>query len=141
MAAVKGVNKTKYDSGAAADFITKGEAGNSIRMIYDSYEASALEAGSTISVGVPLPNKAVVSGIYLQYDALGASSTLKVGDGDDDDRYLAAASSASAGVRNELLIDGFGYQIGTNDDDNAIIITTAGAAVTGTIKIAVFYSL
>ncbi len=140
MAAVKGVNNTKAADPTAANIANPGVLGGKKRVMVDKYEASSLASGSTIAVGKTLPVGAIITGIQLAYDALGASSTLAVGDAGSASRYMAAASSASAGQRGTIDVDGLGYAVtGTNDTD--IIITTGGASITGTISIAIEYAV
>jgi hypothetical protein len=141
MSAVKGVNATKAADPSPSNILPPGTLGGKKRVMVDKYEAAALASGSTIEIGKALPVGAIVVGVNLSYDALGTSSTLKVGDAKDDDRYLAAASSASAGQRALVLVDGLGYTVtgDTTDDDTKIIITTGGAAITGTISCVIEY--
>jgi len=140
MADVKGVNNTIADAPAPSSVLDGGQLGGNVKVMYDSYEADSLASGSTIEVGKELPAGARVLGINLYNDALGTGVTLAVGDSDDADRYLAAASAASAGKLEANLADGIGYAIGTNDGDNQVLITTGGAAATGTIKAVILYS-
>jgi hypothetical protein len=141
MSAVKGAIRTDYDD-TPRSVRKPDQVGGVKRHIYDEYEAAALASGSTITVGVPLPIGARVSNVTVMTDALGTSSTLAVGDAGDADRYLTAFSSASAGKMSMTgangAIDGWFHQV-TGDDDADIVITTGGAAVTGTIKIDVEY--
>lgn len=141
MAAVLGANVTKYDAGAlGSNWIDSTDVKTGTSIFFDTYEASSLASGSTITMAT-LPSGAKVLDIKVWFDALGGSSTLKVGDSTDDDRYYAAAASSSAGVFTDILIDGVGYVIGTNSGDDDIIITTGGASITGTIKMLVTYSV
>ena len=76
--------------------------------------------------------------IVVHFDALGSGTSLKVGDSSDDDEYIAATVTTSAGqmsMSQEGAIAGFGYEQTAETD----ILTNAGTA-TGTIKCAVFYS-
>lgn len=106
------------------------------------YEAAGLEAGSTIKIGVPVPKGARLVDIVVRADDLGTSAgTLEVGDADDTDRFLAAYATGSA-TNKRVSIDG---KI-DNDDyefpaDTQVLITTAGASITGTIKGRIFYTL
>jgi len=137
MASVKGVNFTNL----TADPIVKIEAGEhfgNLRVQFDSYEASSLASGSDISVA-RLPKGAKVYEIIIHHDALGASSTIKVGDSSDDDRYIAATSTATAGklvMSEDGAIDGFGFEQTAETD---VVLTTGGAAISGTIKVAIIY--
>lgn len=138
MASVKGVNFTNITATPVVKADSSEWHGN-LRVQYDSYEASSLAAGSDISVA-RLPKGAKVYDVIVHFDALGASTTIKVGDSADDDRYIAATATTSAGqmsMSQEGAIAGFGYEQTAETD---IILTTAGTA-TGTIKCAVIYSV
>lgn len=138
MSAVLGVNATKAADPSPANILAPGTLGGKKRTMVDKYEASGLASGSTISVGKALPVGAIVTGVKLAYDALGSSSTLSVGDAGAAARYLAAASSASAGERDAIDVDGLGYVV-TGTSDTQVLITTGGASITGTIAIEIEY--
>jgi len=139
MSEVKGVNYTKAEIGTSDYTLARGVFGR-LKQISDTYEASALADGSTIEVGKDLLDGDKIVDVILDFDALGGSTTLAVGDSDDADRYITAEDTSSAGQETLDKIDGRGYVIGTADGDNTILITLAGAAATGTIKITVIYS-
>lgn len=138
MASVKGVNFTKRTAEPVEKVIASQSHGR-LRVQYDSYEASSLASGSDISVA-KLPAGAIVYDIVVHFDALG-SATIAVGDSADADRYITATSVSSAGqmsMSQEGAIDGFGYE---NTAETNILLTTGSAAITGTVKCAVFYSM
>ena len=127
----------------AGTIIDKG--GNAELNVWsDSYvsDASApLEAASTIKTK-ELPQGAIIKAIEIDHEAFGSSVTIKVGDGEDDDRYFAAASIAAVGKLGPLMLyAGVGYQIGTIAEDNYLILTTAGATMAASkgLKIKVYY--
>lgn len=134
MAAVKGVVRTLMDTTAMGvpDRASIGQ----VKFVSDSYDATALEAGSTITVCKDIPIEAPVVDVILAYDALGVSSTLQVGDAADPNRYITAVDTSSAGVTRLNAITGIGF---ANTANTPIVITTAGAAITGTIAITVFH--
>lgn len=139
MASVKGANFTNITATPVVKADSSEWHGN-IRVQYDSYEASSLASGSDISVA-RLPKGAKVYDVIVHFDALGASSTVSVGDADDADRFITATSTASAGqmsMSQEGAIAGFGYEAPAETD---ILLTTGGATITGTIKVAVMYSV
>ena len=139
MSDVQGVNTTKYDAGTSdTTWIDQGLIKSGLKVWTDSYEAAALAAGQTIGVA-QLPAGAVIHGIDLEFDALGAA-TVDVGDSTDPNRYKNAVDVSSADSDTGILVDGAQYVIGTNAGDNDIIITTAAAAITGTIKSTVYYT-
>ena len=139
MASVKGVNFTNITADPIVN-ADSGEWSGKLRVQYDTYEASSLASGSDISVA-RLPKGAKVYDIVVHFDALGGSSTVSVGDSDAAARYIAATSTASAGqmsMSQEGAIGGVGYEQTAETD---ILLTTGGAAITGTIKCAVFYTV
>jgi hypothetical protein len=139
MASVKGVNFTNITATPVVK-TDSGEAYGKLRVTFDTYEASSLASGSDISVA-RLPKGAKVYEVIVHHDALGASSTIKVGDSSDDDRYIAATSTASAGklvMSEDGAIDGFGFEQTAETD---VILTTGGAAISGTIKVGIIYAV
>lgn len=139
MASVKGTYNTDYTSDPR---VLPGAKlwGGRLRIAYDTYEASALGSGSTIST-VVVPKGARIYDIHVLADDLGTSTaTIEVGDSGDTDRYIAAYAVGSATFKSLLKdgkIDNVGYE---QTADTTILITTATAAITGTIKIIVFYT-
>jgi hypothetical protein len=139
MAAVVGVNTTKVDAGTKQDnWIDQGLIKSGLKVMTDVYEAAALAIGSTIKVA-NLPAGARVHRVDLAFDALGAA-TVDVGDSADANRYLGGVDVSAAGFEGGCLVDGAQYEIGTVAGDDEILITTAGAAITGTIKATIYYT-
>jgi len=139
MASVKGSNFTKRTASPIEKVVASENHGR-LRVQYDTYEASSLASGSDISVA-RLPAGAVVYDIIVHFDALGGSSTISVGDSGAAARYIAATSTASAGqmaMSQEGAIDGVGYE---NTAETDVLLTTGSAAISGTIKTAVIYSI
>ena len=144
MSDVLGVNKTKIDTPTPANRLKPGEYDGRVKVMTDLFEALALVQGSTIKMGGKIPKGAIVLAVLLTCDALGVSSTLDIGDAEDDDRYFSAHDS-SAALINEPgdEVDGVNYEVDETDADNLdsqIVITTAGASITGTIKLAILYA-
>lgn len=139
MSTVYGVTYTKVLAGGTANGINRALLGEKKRSLSDTYEASALEIASTINIGKGLKSGDMIVGGSIYFDALGGSTTLIIGDSDDDNRYLTSTSTSSAGVAHFNAVDGINYVIGTNAGDTLILVTTAGAAMTGTIKVVVEY--
>ena len=162
MAAAYGVNFTKnfpVESGStsAQSQVDVSEVGGRMRVAYDTYEASSLASGSTISM-FKLPKGARVWQMILITDDLSGSGTLQVGDSDDPNRFITESicgdgnkvhymhPKAHASDGNVTLlggvsgtgIDGFGY---ATTAETTIIITTATAAITGTVNLACFYTI
>lgn len=140
MTAAKGVNITTLDT-KPVDYPDVAQVSGRLRVWFDSYEASGLASGSTIAVA-RLPKGSRLYDVQIHHDDLGtAAGTLEVGDSGDPDRFIAAFATGSAGVRSmhaNGVIDNVGYQMPAETD---ILITTAGASVTGTIKSVVIYAI
>tara|TARA_R100001082_G_scaffold55930_1_gene30799 strand:- start:350 stop:826 length:477 start_codon:yes stop_codon:yes gene_type:complete len=157
MATVYGVNFTKYDQSDPRKMADVAEVGARMRVQYDTYEADALGAGSTISMA-RMPKGARVWNVVLITDDLSGSGTLQVGDSGDPNRFITESicgdankvhymhPKAHASDSNVTLlggvsgtgIDAFGYEYTSETD---IIITTATASISGTINLAVFYTV
>ena len=137
---VLGANYTKALTPTASNILDPGTLDGRVKVNIDTYEAAVLVSGSTIKMGKKLPIGAIRLGAQLVHDALGASSTLALGDGDDADRMIAAASSSAAGVKNDCLIAGMGRAVTGDDDDDITLITTGGASITGSITLIEFYT-
>lgn len=141
MSEVIGVNATIIASLTPATILDAGDCAGKVRVFQDTYEASALASGSTITMGPTLPAGAKIVNVIVSSDNLGNNTTLAVGDSDDTDRYITATDHGAAVATTALkAVDGLGYEIGTNDGDDQILITTAAGAGTGTITLVVFYT-
>tara|TARA_Y100000592_G_scaffold90106_1_gene148291 strand:- start:299 stop:721 length:423 start_codon:yes stop_codon:yes gene_type:complete len=139
MASVKGVNFTNITATPQVNADSSEWTGK-LRVQFDSFEASSLASGSDISVA-RLPKGAKVWDVVIMHDGLGTGVTLAVGDSADADRYVTATAAANAGVismHNDGAIDGFGFEQTAETD---ILITTGGAAASGTIKMKVVYAV
>jgi len=137
MATVSGVSYTKVTN-TPVDLILPRDMHGRVRVMYDTYEASSLADPSTIQL-FKMPKDARVIDFKIWHDALGGSTTLAFGDASDTDRFMAAASSASAGVMVPLIgkIDTFaGY---TFTAETVVSLTMAGGAATGTIHAYIMY--
>jgi len=140
MSTVYGVNATKVLDPTSENICDPGELAGKVRVMTDTYEAAALAAGSTIHIGQALPVGARILDVILAFDALGAA-TISVGDSSSTARYIAATSVAAAGMVDMAegdKVDGLLYEITADTDD--IILTTASAAITGTVKVIIFYT-
>ena len=157
MATVYGANFTKFDQNVPREQVNVAEHGARLRIQYDTYEASSAGAATVIKMA-RMPKGARVWQIILVTDDLSGSGTLQVGDSSDPNRFITESICGDAnkvhymhpkahasdgnvtllGAVSGTGIDGFGYAYTAETD---IIITTATAAVTGTINLAVFYSV
>tara|TARA_R110002020_G_scaffold154132_2_gene333675 strand:- start:587 stop:1024 length:438 start_codon:yes stop_codon:yes gene_type:complete len=144
MASVKSVAITNLDAVPAVN----SDGGNLSPMMvwHDTYEASSLGSGSDITIA-RIPAGATIHDVIVKCDALGGSSTLKVGDSGDDDRYLAAVGTWNAAGQVQSMLGGstaantavagVGYKVSSATD---LKITTGGASITGTIYFWVYYT-
>lgn len=146
MASVKSSAITNLDSVPAVN----ADGGNNSPMMvwHDTYEASSLASGSDITIA-RIPAGATIHDVVIKADALGGSSTLKVGDSGDDDRYLGVVGTWNvAGQTQSMLggsstgaattaVTGVGYKVSSSTD---IVITTGGASITGTIYAWVYWT-
>lgn len=140
MPAVLGVNATKLVTTTGENTVDAGYNKAHLKVMFDTYTASALTAGSTITMGDKLPVGAVIINIKMINAALGASSTISIGDSASAARYQAATSTASAAVVNMAVQAGFGYKV-TGTTDNQIVLTTAGATINGLIVVVIEYTV
>lgn len=135
MTAALGVVATDY--AATPRVLTDPSKGGGVSQnVYDEYEASSLVSGSTITMGIPIPKGARIRSLELWHDDLGTTAgTLCAGTASDTNKFLTAFATGSAGKQNMQGtygdIDGVGYQFTT---DEQIVIETAGATISGTIK-------
>ena len=137
MATVSGVNYTKQTN-TPADMVLPRDSHGRVRVMYDTYEASAVASGSTIQL-FKIPVDARVLDFKIWHDALGSSSTLAFGDSGDVDRLHAATASSSASIMVPLIaaintMAGYTYTAET-----VLSLTTGGAAITGTIHVQLTY--
>lgn len=144
MATVKGVNRTIADATGVAHTLKPGKFAGHVSVMVDTYEAAALPSGDIIELGGDLPVGAQVLGGILYYDALGASTTLKVGDAESTGRYLAATATSTAGATVLNLADGVEFEVTevptATTPHSQVLVELGGAAATGTIKLVLFYT-
>ena len=146
MASVKSVNNTLTTATPIVQLDSE-VSGGKLRVANDSYEAASLGSGSDITM-MTIPKDATIIDVILKCDALGGSSTLIVGDAADDNRYLAAVGTWNAAGQVQSMLGGstaantamtgLGYRTTAETD---IVITTGGAAITGSIHCWVMYTV
>jgi len=139
-ATVLGVNRTKMDNAIGSNIVEPGQDGSNIKIQHDTYELAALDIDDVIKLGNTLPKGARIIQIIVTHDALGGSTTLDIGDGEDDDRYDTAIDTSSSGQVFCDNIAGKGYEIGTIALDNQIQATLEGAAGTGSLVVDILYA-
>lgn len=138
------VNSTTYEAQAAGKVtLSQGVADATLHVVTTTYEASAAAANTVINL-FKLPKDVVIQNFVVAFDDLGTGVTVDIGDAGDTDRYVDGLDVASAaGSATGILVDGLGYVIGTDaeHDDTIITAKVLGAAATGTIKVACYYSM
>jgi uncharacterized membrane protein len=129
------------------------ELGGRVRIAHGTYEAASLASGDVVEMFVLPDNARLISG-FLANDALGASTTLSVGDGAHNNAagtvvalsaaaYLAATSTSSAAKTAVVatLALGSGSEIDANANGQPVTVTLGGASATGTIELTIMYSV
>ena len=142
MADYYGVNATKSLSPTADYILDPGVLGGKVRCMIDTYEAAGEAADKTIQMGQTLPAGARILGMTLAFDDLSAAgATISIGDAASSARYAAAIDVATAASYSvAILVDGLGYKI-TGTSDTEILLLIGVAAITGTVKLIVFYTV
>ncbi len=87
--------------------------------------------GDTVNLTV-IPAYHKVIGLDVANEALGASTTMSLGDAGSATRYLAATGVTSAGKNNGLLIAGQSYE---PTSDTIVLLTWGGATPTNGAKV------
>lgn len=138
------VNSTTYEAQAAGKVaLSQGVADATLHSITTTYEASGAAANTVINL-FKLQKDAVVQNFVVAYDDLGTGVTIDIGDAGDTDRYVDGLDVATAaGSKTGILVDGLGYVIGTDaeNDDTVITAKVLGGAATGTLKVTCYYSM
>lgn len=117
--------------------VQAGYIGGKMRVLCGDYTADNLPAGSTITLGW-LPEGGIVLDALVWHDALGVGSHITLGDDEQGSRYIAPITSATAGKKLLDQPQGFLYRAPKR---RCIRIGVSGAAIAGTIKAALIYSL
>lgn len=100
-----------------------------------TYELSSTANGTIIQMLKVAAGTTVLDG-FIHFDALGGSTTVDVGDGDDDDRYISAKDTSSAGRQYfGENVAGFPRTYSSEDTIDCII---EGADGTGTLTLVVY---
>lgn len=149
MADYYGVNATKALTPTGANILDPGLLGGRVRVMLDEYEFSSTAATKTVAVGQKLPVGARVIGIDLAFDDLtDGGGTIDIGNAEDDDLFASAVDvgTAQGMTKQALLIGGANYEVLGADnttggrDDTQILLLVNTAALTGTLKIVIYYT-
>lgn len=135
MSDVRGVQNTKANS-VPPDMVAPNMWNGKVRCAVDTYEADALASGSTIK-GPIIPKGAVIVGGQLWTDDLSADATISVGISGTAAKYMSAQICTTANQKKEFdQIDALGVELTAEE---TILLTTGVSAITGTVKVIVFY--
>lgn len=120
--------------------VGKGQYDGFSRPSYDEITTDGTEVvGTKIFLGYLNVEATFLDG-FISFGAMGAGATIKIGDADDDDRFLAATSVAAAGTLNLRAATGVGFS-NTTGLHTPIFATVGGATLAaGQPLKAVFYS-
>lgn len=99
-----------------------------VRVHIDSYITTGEAVGDRIFVG-RLEPLATYLGAEIDFEALGASTTLTLGDAGAAARYMAATATSSAGNARARAIGGLHYR-NTTQDAIDMFLTVGGGALT-----------
>ena len=138
MSSLLGDNATKYASPIGSNIVDQGYNKSGVRVMHDTITLAAAQIADTITVGDVLPVGAVILRVTLQNAALGAATTLSIGDAGSATRYSAAIATSSAASTISSL--NMGRKV-TGTSDTRIILTLAGGAATGAVAVSIEYSL
>ena len=128
-----GVNYTKYASPSPSSFMG-AEWGGKVRATHDTYTFASAPADTEVNVGVLMPGEVFLTG-WVHGADLGSATTLKLGDGGDDDRYLAATVFTTANqVTQCAKAEGIGYKNGTTSPI-PIVLKTGTEEASGAVEV------
>jgi len=147
MATVYSVQKTKWSQTEPSLLVTPAESRGRVRQDYALYEATALPIGSVIEM-FNIPNGARIVSMELVHDALGAGTTLSVGNAAYNTSagvavalsavsYQAAAASAAIATVGAAATSALGRNTTVDVDGTGlpVSVTLAGGAATGTVEL------
>jgi len=126
------VNSTQYANIFVNKYITDARdiRGRAVPLPFD-HTVNSDANGDTVNLTV-IPANSKVVGLDVANEALGASTTLSIGDAGSATRYLAATAVTSAGKNTGLLIAGQNYE---PNSDTIVLATWGGATPTNGAKI------
>ena len=128
-----GTNYTKYAAPSPATFMG-AEWGGKVRATHDTYTFASAAADTEVNVGVLMPGEVFLTG-WVIGAALGSTTTLKLGDSGDDDRYLAATAFATAGQCTQCAkAEGVGYK-NTTTSPIPLVLKTGTEEAVGAVEV------
>jgi hypothetical protein len=111
-----------------------------VRIQAGTYEAAGASIADTIKIAEVPVGCYILPSSTVSFDALGASTTLAVGNPGTPALYSAATSTSSAGTLNLTAIAGINAAVVATTSGTDIILTVAGGAITGTIQSVIEYA-
>jgi len=135
MGTINGDVRTAFANGTRMDAAISNAK---VKAYFDSKTLAALAAGDDVAMFADLPKNGRIVDMILDHEALGANTSLKVGDAADDDRYIGSTASDAAGVKRLDQNAGRQYKLGTDADgkDLGIRVKNSGtASASGEIKL------
>lgn len=83
-----------------AQYATSATSTRTVTMVEarTAYLEAAAVAQNAVIASVPVSKGDVVLDVVVHYDALGASTSVVVGDGNDTDRFITNTATTSAGI-------------------------------------------
>ena len=151
MATLYSTQKTKWSQNVPSDKIKTTELGGRMRIAFADITLASAAIADVVEL-VNLPNGARIIDGYLTNAALGASTTLSVGNAAYKNAagtvvaasataYLAATSTSSAARTDIFATQALGANsvVDANQDGLPITATLAGGTASGVVQIAIRY--
>ena len=151
MATLYSTQKTKWSQNVPSDKIKTTELGGRMRIAFADITLASAAIADVVEL-VNLPNGARIIDGYLTNAALGASTTLSVGNAAYKNAagtvvaasataYLAATSTSSAARTDIFATQALGANsvVNANEDGLPITATLAGGTASGVVQIAIRY--
>jgi len=143
MATLIGDNRTKALDPTSDNVLAKGTLGGRVRVMSERITFAADALTDTVELFRNLRAGSRILGLEIHNAALGAGTTLDIGDSDTADRYTAApiAMDTAASENGPLPTAALNYVVGTNVGDDLIVATlVAGAVWTGQLDVNLYYT-
>lgn len=116
-------------------------SGGRVRSITDTLVYAAQAAASTLTMGYPIPNGALIQGIWLNTDTSTASATLAFGISGTPAKFAAAAAYTT--INTWVPVANAASALAVLTAQTQLIITTAAAALpaSGNLIVTIEYTL
>ena len=149
MAQVDADNRANAENPTGDNILSGGTLGGRVRVMTDVITLAAQSADDTIRLFEDLKDGAIILGLDIDNDTLGAGVLIDVGDVDTPERYIdgydaeanVTSRAAVSAIQGLFQAAGAQYKVGTNLGlDNTVLATILVAAATGEIKFTLFYT-